>query len=449
MLLSKENGYAIKLRRATEKIPSGLRRHIPALCIFLFLLFYGLVIVRRCAPPEVSIFEYYFYAVDFSMGFVGRFLVGAVFNLFVKKPTPAAATVYMCVLLLLFCAALSLLLEHFWLALPENGRRIGLCLLAFYLTGPAAFSIYFFQFGMLDTHWLLLALPFVVLLQHKKTQWLLPLLFVPMVMIQYASLFNWVLFGGLLILYELTLATEKADRRRLIALFLASVTLASGTFFYFEINEKKNVVYTVDEFNEILTERGVEMLYYFDHMLYDDFLHDTPALEEQYAYYKEIDFIDHFPNMSDNVFKRTVNELSYMLRTHVGYYPQNDWYGLKKTVGQMLLLTVILSPMLVLFYTVFHRKYRAAKGRFLSRFTYFCMMALYPVSAVAIIPISSDSVRWIAQGFLVLFSLVLYMVYKEKEAVLGILSEKLARIPKPAVALYYGIWFFTVLNPYV
>ena len=36
---------------------------------------------RRCAPPEVSVFEYAFYALDFSMGFVGRFLIGAVFNI--------------------------------------------------------------------------------------------------------------------------------------------------------------------------------------------------------------------------------------------------------------------------------------------------------------------------------------------------------------------------------
>ena len=449
MLLSNEKPNLPSLRRIAERLPRGVRRHGVALCVFAFLIFYGFVVVRRCAPPEVTIFEYYFYAVDFGMGFVGRFLIGAFFRLFVKNPTPGAATAYVCVLMLLFCAALSLLLERFWLALPQAYRGAGLGLLAFYLTGPATFGMYFYQFGMLDTHWLFVALPFVVLLRRKKTQWLLPLLFVPMVMIQYASLFNWVLFGGMLILYELTLATEKADRRRLLAVFLASVALASGTFFYFEINEKKNVVYTVDEFNEILTERGVELLYYFDHTLYDDFLHDTPALEEQYAYYREIPFIDHFPDMPDNVFKRTVNELSYMLRTHVGYYPQNNWYGLKKTVGQMLLLTVILSPMLVLFYTVFHRKYRAARGCFQPRFTYFCMMALYPVSAVAIIPISSDSVRWIGQGFLVLFSLLLYMIDREKEGILNIVSEKLARVPRTAVALYYGVWFFTVLNPYV
>ena len=435
--------------RVRDGVPRGLQKHRAALCIFLFLLFYGLVVVRRCATPEVSIFEYYFYAVDFSMGFVGRFLAGAVFNCFVKKPTPGAATAYLCVLMVLFCAALSLLLERFWLALPEKYRITGLVLLAFYLTGPATFGIYFYQFGMIDTHWLFLALPFVVLLQYKKTQWLLPLLFVPMVMIQYASLFNWVLFGGLLILYELTLATEKKDRRRLLAIFLVSVTLASGTFFYFEINEKKNLTYTVDEFNGILTDRGVEMLYYFDHMLYDDFLHDTPALEEQYAYYKEIPFIDHFPDMEDSIFKELVNRLSYMFRTHSGYYVQNNWYGLKKTVGQMLLLTVVLSPMLVLLYSILRRKYHATKGKFLSRFTFFCMMALYPVSAVAVIPVSSDSVRWMAQGFLVLFSLVLYMIYKEKGEVLGILSERLARIPRPAAAVYYGIWFFTVLNPYV
>lgn len=71
----------------------------------------------------------------------------------------------------------------------------------------------------------------------------------------------------------------------------------------------------MDKFNEILTDRGLKLLYYFDHTLYDDFLHDTPALEEQYAYYREIPFIDHFPNIRDNVFKRTTNEMSYMLCT--------------------------------------------------------------------------------------------------------------------------------------
>ena len=434
---------------AQKKDPRFRRRHGTALCIFLFLLFYGFVVVRRCVKPEVSIFEYYFYAVDFSLGFVGRFLVGAVFHLFVKEPTPAAATVYVCVVLVTFCAALSLTLERFLFALPDRYRNAGLALLAFYLTGPATFGIYFYQLGMYDTFWLFPALLFVLLLQNKKTQALLPLLIVPMVMIQSASLFNWVLFGGLLLLYEWTLATEKKDRRRLCALFLASVTLAGGTFFYFEINEKRNLVYDVDEFNEILTDRGVELLYYFDHTLYDDFLHDTPALEEQYAYYKEIHYIDHFPNMEENLFKDLFNRLSYMLRTHVGYYPQNNWYGLKKTVGQMLLLSVVLSPALVLLYTVLHRKYRAAKGKFLPRFTWFCAMAVFPLSAVAIIPITSDSVRWMAQGFLALFSLLLYMIYKEKEAVLDVLDEKLRRIPRPAAAIYYGIWFFTVLNPYV
>ena len=41
--------------------------------------------VRRCVPPEVSIFEHCFYAVGFSLGFVGRFLIGTVFNFFVKN----------------------------------------------------------------------------------------------------------------------------------------------------------------------------------------------------------------------------------------------------------------------------------------------------------------------------------------------------------------------------
>lgn len=428
---------------------SVFKDHRAALCIFLFLLFYGFAVVRRAAPPEVGPFEYYFYAVDFSMGFVGRFIMGAAFNLFTKNPTPATATVYMTVLLLLFCGALSLVLERFLRALPENRQPLGLALLAFYLTGPATFGMYFYQFGMLDTHWLFLALPFVLLLQNKKTQLLLPLLFVPMVMIQFASLFNWVLFGGLLLLYEWTLATEKKDRRRLAALFVASVVLASGTFLYFEINEKKNLVYPIDTFNEILKDRGVTLLYYFDDTLYENFNYDTPELAEQYEYYNHIDYIDHFPNMKDNTFKETINRLSYMFRTRLGYYLQNNWHGLKKTVGQAALLTVILLPMLMLFYTVLHRRFKAAKGKFLPRFTYFCMMAVYPVSIFAVIPISSDSVRWMAQGFLVLFSLLLYMIYKEKEAVLEILMQKAEKIPRPAIAIYYCVYFFTVLNPYV
>lgn len=439
----------LMLRKNGQRTENALLRHRTALFFFLFLLSYNLVVVRRCAPPDVSIFEYAFYAVDFGMGFVGRFLVGAVFNLFVRTPTPAAATVYMCLLMLLFTAALSLLLERFIEALPERYRNPGLFLLAFYLTGPATFGIYFYQFGMADTHWLFLALPFVLLMQNKKTQFLLPLLFVPMVMINFASLFNWVLFGGLLLLYELTLATEKKDRRRLAALFLAGVALTSGTFLYFEFNEKKNLVYDVETFNEILTDRGVTVLYYLDHTLYGDVISYSPELGAQYAFEDGIEYIDHFPEMEDNLFKATVNRLSYLFRYHRGYYAQNNWYTLKKTAGQMALLTVVLLPMLALFYGVLRAKFKAAKGRFLNRFTYFCMMALYPVSAMAVLPVSSDSVRWLAQGFLVLFSLILYMVYKEKEAVLNILREKTDKIPSPAAALYYGVWFFTVLNPYV
>ena len=38
---------------------------------------------------------------------------------------------------------------------------------------------------------------------------------------------------------------------------------------------------------------------------------------------------------------------------------------------------------------------------------------------------------------------------EEKDAVLDVLETAVKKMPGPAWLLYYGIWFFTVLNPYV
>ena len=48
------------------------------------------------------------------------------------------------------------------------------------------------------------------------------------------------------------------------------------------------------------------------------------ASNEQYAYYKDVPFIDHFPGMEDNAFKDTVNRLDSLRNYLVGSSPADQ-----------------------------------------------------------------------------------------------------------------------------
>ena len=433
------------------------RSHRPALCFFLGLLIYNFVVVLRCSLPAIGV-NYTHYAVDYSVGFCTRLLPGAVYNLFVPKPTEATANGYVWLLTLLLFAAVSLLLEHVLLSLPKERRPFFWLLLLFYLTGPATFSLYTHAFGLLDLHWLILMVVFFLLLQKKWGQLLLPVFPLLLLLTSFGAIVSWIPFSVLLILYQLTLQTEKKDRQRLTAVFLAALFVAGGSFLYFAANDKKNLVYDVDGFNQFMHERGCDIVAYYDDSFYDAFETAVDFYVEQHGTADSpysghlngyIDQKEFFPEMADGPVKRFANEIGNRLARHWELYKMNDYVQLKKSVSLFCGMFVVVLPPLAVLYNVLVKKFRSARGKKPDRFLYFCLLAFFPVLLFIVPVVSTDTTRWIMHAFMMLFTLVIYMICREREAVLEPLRRMLVKIPRVALASYWGVYAFTFITPYV
>ena len=436
-------------RQQTEKQNIALSHRI-AIGIFSVLLLYGIIIVRRCSLPTVDGVCYDFHAVDFGMGFCSKFLPGAIYNLFVKSPSPESATVYESVLLVLFYAAVSFLLERMVFVAPEKHRPVAFVLLAFYLTGPATFAPYIYNLGMLDVYWLFLSVPFIVMLQNRYTRLVLPLLIIPAVMIHFGAMITCVPFFALLILYELTRAEENYDRRQLTAVFCAMVVLAVSTFLYFSINDRNNIKLDPAEFHQVMEARGAkESTYYYgfytgeEYASYDQVIHAVPELERYADAPVEILFPDHI----DNFFVKMLNVFSYQIQMHFFIYSNLEIAEM--TFPLVALLFVVLLPSLVFFWWIYAQRFKEAKGKRLDRFVYFCLLVFFPFTTFGSLLISTDSTRWVYHAYLSLFTMLLYLLYRERETAYETIAALLRRIPRFAVGLYYLICFFTVLDPYV
>ena len=449
-----EGGFALgKHALLSKKVP-----HKPALLFFFFLLAYNFIIMLRCVPPSIGVY-YVYYVLNFSFGFCTRLLPGTVYNLFVSEPSPQSATAYMYILMILFLAAVSLLLEKLLLSLPSGQQPLCLLLVAFYLTGPATFSPHIFAFGLLDVHWLIAMIPFLLLLQNKWGRFLLPVFPFVLMLISFGAIISWVPFCGLLVFYELTLTEVKKHRRQIAAIFFVTIMVAVGTFAYFSANEKKNLNYSIDEFNQILVDHGCYYLHYFDSSFYGDFAAAIKVYTDEfgdennpyasYEDYKTADFKDYFSNMADGKVKQFLNTLFNRFGQHWLLYRYQDYAQLKKSLGFMLMLLIVLAPPGCLFYAVLRRKWQIVKGDRLNRFLYFCLQVFFPILIIVSLFISIDSTRWTMHSFMMLFTFILYMIYKEKGSVLDILREKLCAVPRLALLIYGGIYSFTFISPYV
>ena len=432
----------------------GRQTHKTAVCIFTVLLFYNFVVILRCMPPEVSI-NYTHYAVDFSFGWCSRLLPGAVYNLFVPEPSEVTANVYVYLLMLLFLAAVSLLLERLLYSLSDQDRPMCYVLLAFYLTGPATFSPYFFAFGMLDFHWLVLMVPFFVLLQKRWGRWLVWLFPALLMFVSFGAALTWAPLCGLLILYELALAKEKKTRRQLTVVFFAAVILAAGIFLYITGFETKTLTYSLDEFNEILDERGVKIMNYYDGTFYGDMAAAEKFYVEKYGEKNNpfssgvVSASEYYFNPDTGLAEGFLNALRTRLAQHWFIYSDKNFIQLKKTALFLgFLMTVLLPPFVVLYRSVLVRWQRAGKD-LLKRFLYVCLLIFFPAVILLSVIVSIDSTRWVMHTFMMLFTFVLYQIYREKEAVLPLLRASLRKIPRFAVFIYYGIYCFTFVSPYV
>ena len=202
----------------------------------------------------------------------------------------------------------------------------------------------------------------------------------------------------------------------------------SGYFIQFE---SVNAVYPVDEFNEILRERGVIYPEYLDSTLYrmtDDYI-VTPTY--QYDRY-------------------TVDPASSGLTRFVQWILYYVWAALSfpKPYPRLLFLFLLEAPAAALFIWLLLSYRKANRERPEKRFAAALMILLFFGTTAVGFLFSSDTFRWIAHAFIdlcICTFAVLYFDYRE-----GFLKARsvLRRVGLAPLAVYALVYALITTDPY-
>ena len=136
-----------------QRLKNAFYEHRFGLFFFVFLKAYSFIVSGNMQVWKVDGITYSFHVVDFSMGFCTKLLPGAVCNFLFDEVTEAKVSTYLNILVAFCFLLVSLLLEKIVLSTGKEYRTPLIFLIAFFLTGPATFSIYialwFVAYGML------------------------------------------------------------------------------------------------------------------------------------------------------------------------------------------------------------------------------------------------------------------------------------------------------------
>lgn len=136
-----------------QRLKNAFYEHRFGLFFFVFLMAYSFIVSGNMQVWKVDDLTYSFHVVDFSMGFCTKLLPGAVCNFLFDEVTEAKVSTYLNILVAFCFLLVSLLLEKIVLSTGKEYRTPLIFLIAFFLTGPATFSIYialwFVAYGML------------------------------------------------------------------------------------------------------------------------------------------------------------------------------------------------------------------------------------------------------------------------------------------------------------
>ena len=395
---------------------SFLYRHRIAFFLFFFTILYHCVVVNRLTLWLVSDIEYAYHVVDYSFGFCTKLLPGAVFyGIFGEKSTPELASAFNVVLLVLFFFVLSFLLERFVLCSDAEFFSAAFLIAILYLCGPFTFYIFSNELGLLDVWWLFFSIVFFIFLNHKYLKYLIPLVFCLFVLIHFSSIICYILLLSIVLLYKIS--NEKKHRTVYCVIFGVSLIATGMLVLYFVLFEQKNLVYSMDEFHQVLKDRNSTYYTYYDYSFYSFF---------DGKYYMQLDEI----SANTNLFSKAV----YVIVTHIRFMIETVYRG--KDLYNLIGDVIIITPFVFSIYHVFGLLFQRNKGNKIKRFCALLMCLQFPITLVSGCLSSSDVNRWMTHAFLISITLCLIVLYKEKQ----IRDMFLSRILCVKDKLYFWIY---------
>ncbi|MBQ9913843.1 MAG: hypothetical protein IJO73_06415 [Clostridia bacterium] len=395
------------------KYKAMLEKHYYSVFFFLFLLIYSCAVPGELKPWEIYGVTQSFHAVDYSMGFCSRFLPGAIYSFFFDSYDEQLMNIYLSVLMIVFFFILSIFLEKFMLNVASEYRLIALVILLFFITGPATFSIYIKVLGMFDVYWVFSALLFFILLSKKETWFLLFIPFLVCVLTYYVTWLCYIPFFIIIVLYKISVTEKKKDRIYLWSSLVFSVIASVALTIYFVLFEKENLIYSEDEFVNVLNARGIGYAAYYTECLY----------------YHVEDTIVTGNILDELMFRLSINFNNFNMFLPIPLY-------------------LLLAPVVVLVYRFFFKQISIC-GSKMKKFSYVCMLLLFAGTLVSTFFMSMDFVRWAGHAFLPLFTGFVYVLHNEGSAAWETVKEFFEKYPLRRIIVFLIFYAAVVYDPYL
>lgn len=402
--------------------------HNISVFLFCFIVLYSIFIAGEVQIPIISDVIFSYHAVDFSMGFCSKLIVGAIYNFFFDTVKDEYILIFESILLVGFFITLSVLLEKFIYAIEPKYRKAAFILVLFFLTGPCTFSMYVKQIGMLDVYWLFACAFFFIFLSNKKLYLFMIPLFLGTLMVHYGAIFSYIPFFVIIMLYKISCCEDKKERNMLWIVTVLSSVLAIALFIYLLLFEQDNVTYTLSEFSEIMKERGVTYNRYYEYALYRDG-------GEQAANYPEL----------EKYFNTNVSTAESLINLLIIQF----WVTLKSvSFTQDILPLVLISPIMFVIYKYISVIFRRDKKNYVKRFSLFCLVVLFWLTYIVSTFTSMDDLRWITHSFFPLFTSLLYILYIDRNNVEDFFENIVNNIPKNLILIYFIFYGVITIVPY-
>ena len=376
-----------------------------------FQAIYHLTVSSQLNGLRVGEVTYSFYAVDYSMGFCSRFLPGALYQALFPRLSQTFVNLWETIWIVAIWILLAFMLEKFYFRFRTH-RATPLFLFLF-LCGPCTFGMFCNEFGMLDVHWLPFLFCAILCLQEKRCYPLLIVIPPILALIHYNAVICQIPFLLLLMLWQA--ARCRGGERKLLFVCTALALLCGvGMTAYFVLYEKQNLVWSMEDFNQILRDRGATYLVYFDYVLYG-------------VHPDDVAYVDAGNGVLTAVLQQIV-----MTLTLINVFP-------------LLFAFFITSPVLYVIARYFLCCIKSADSR-CERLALWGMLLMFPATVVANLLFSTDVIRWFSHAFLCLFASFLYVLYRTRGAQWETVEARIKKIPQSATAVYAFIYMMAKLQ---
>ena len=444
---------AESLRKKSSSITDALAKadsRLPWLKYFVFLFVYLLVYsVAIVCHGHFWILKgtcYTYHIVDFDFGFCTKLIVGEVFRRIFGNPTFKEVYVTESVLIIIAFAVICGLLSRLLVSVKDSKTRFALLVLCvFFLSGPASFGGFTNQLGMLDAHWLFLAIIFIFVLENKYLRYIIPALVFLMIMVHYAAIINYIIFCCMVLLYRVSIADSKSEKRQYASIFAFSVAAAILSFLYFQFFEESNVKVTMEEMDRILIERAYPRsgdtlalrLYHFAF-----FREETMHRGSEYDIYVPYESIP-FVNLPIPGF---VNKLINILVSQV-YINFNIEKEKSAKAFYIPYIFLCCLPLLVYIYSVRIKLMKSDENK-LRKFCSFLALVQFPFCAAAGILMSTDITRFYMHAFIICVAYLLYTAYREENVRIAI-RDAFYRLDLRLVGAYFFVFMLSTADTYI